>query len=70
MVYLLDRDDRVGDIMRCFELSAGKEIWNFSYKAPGSVTYPNATLRSGFYPPHTLVKVRQNQHLIELDRLR
>lgn len=37
---------------------------------PGSVTYPNATLRSGFYPPRTLVKVRQAQQLIELDRLR
>lgn len=37
---------------------------------PGSVTYPNATLRAGFYPPGTLVKVRQQQRSIELDRLR
>jgi UDP-N-acetylglucosamine diphosphorylase / glucose-1-phosphate thymidylyltransferase / UDP-N-acetylgalactosamine diphosphorylase / glucosamine-1-phosphate N-acetyltransferase / galactosamine-1-phosphate N-acetyltransferase len=37
---------------------------------PGSVTYPNATLRSGYYPPRTLVKVRQQQQLVELDRLR
>jgi UDP-N-acetylglucosamine diphosphorylase / glucose-1-phosphate thymidylyltransferase / UDP-N-acetylgalactosamine diphosphorylase / glucosamine-1-phosphate N-acetyltransferase / galactosamine-1-phosphate N-acetyltransferase len=37
---------------------------------PGSVTYPNATLRSGYYPPRTLVKVRQQQQLLELDRLR
>ncbi len=36
----------------------------------GCVTYPNATLRSGFYPPRTLVKVRQQQHLVSLDRLR
>ncbi len=38
--------------------------------APGCVTYPNATLRSGFYPAGTLVKVRQSQHLVEMSRLR
>ncbi len=37
---------------------------------PGSITYPNASLRSGVYPPRTMVKVRQQQQLIELDRLR
>jgi len=37
---------------------------------PGSVTYPNATLRGGFYPPNTLVKVRQSQRQVQLDRLR
>lgn len=37
---------------------------------PGSVTYPNATLRSGFYPPGTLVKVRQHQQTVEMDRIR
>jgi len=37
---------------------------------PGSVTYPNATLRSGHYPARTLVKVRQHQTTVELDRLR
>lgn len=31
----------------------------------GSITYPNATLRSGFYPAGTLVKVRQQQQIIE-----
>jgi len=35
----------------------------------GCVTYPNATLRSGFYPPGTLVKVRQTQQIIEMSRL-
>jgi bifunctional N-acetylglucosamine-1-phosphate-uridyltransferase/glucosamine-1-phosphate-acetyltransferase GlmU-like protein len=35
----------------------------------GCVTYPNASLRSGFYPPRTLVKVRQAQQLLELNRL-
>jgi NDP-sugar pyrophosphorylase family protein len=37
---------------------------------PESVTYPNATLRSGVYPAQTLVKVRQQQQVIELARLR
>ncbi|MCP4902938.1 MAG: hypothetical protein GY906_38740 [bacterium] len=36
---------------------------------PESITYPNATLRGGLYPPRTIVKVRQQQTLIELDRL-
>ncbi|PWB76720.1 MAG: hypothetical protein C3F15_04595 [Holophagae bacterium] len=37
---------------------------------PGSITYPNATLRGGFYPAGTLVKVRQSQQLVEISRLR
>ena len=37
---------------------------------PGSVTYPNASLRGGYYPPGTLVKVRQDQRMVEMDRLR
>ena len=37
---------------------------------PGCVTYPNASLRSGYYPPRTLVKVRQHQDTVKLDRLR
>ncbi len=41
-VYLLDRDDEVGDNLRCFELSSGKELWNFSYKAPGAVMFPGS----------------------------
>ena len=35
-VYLLDRDDKTGDIMRCFDFSTGKELWRFSYNAAGS----------------------------------
>ncbi|MGC8916662.1 MAG: glucose-1-phosphate thymidylyltransferase [Thermoanaerobaculum sp.] len=31
---------------------------------PGCITYPNATLRAGFYPPRTVVKVRQVQQLV------
>lgn len=41
-VYLLDRDDKVGDNLRCFDLSTGKELWNFSYSAPGSVMFPGS----------------------------
>ena len=41
-VYLLDRDDKVGDKLRCFEFSSGKELWSFSYEAPGSVMFPGS----------------------------
>jgi len=41
-VYLLDRDDQVGDIMRCFDLSNGEELWSFGYDAPGSVRFPGS----------------------------
>jgi outer membrane protein assembly factor BamB len=41
-VYLLDRDDKTGDIMRCFDFSDGKELWKFSYDAPGSVMFPGS----------------------------
>jgi outer membrane protein assembly factor BamB len=40
--YLLDRDDEVGDNLRCFDLSTGKELWNFNYEAPGSVMFPGS----------------------------
>lgn len=41
-VYLLDRDDQIGDIMRCFDLSTGEELWRFGYDAPGSVRFPGS----------------------------
>jgi outer membrane protein assembly factor BamB len=41
-VYLLDRDDKVGDNLRCFDLSSGKELWNFAYDSPGSVMFPGS----------------------------
>jgi outer membrane protein assembly factor BamB len=41
-VYLLDRDDEVGDNLRCFDLSNGKEVWNFAYDAPGRVSFPGS----------------------------
>lgn len=36
---------------------------------PGCVTYPGVCLRSGFYPAGTLVKLRQTQQQIVLNRL-
>ncbi len=36
---------------------------------PGCVTYTNVSLRSGFYPGGTLVKLRQAQEQIALERL-
>jgi outer membrane protein assembly factor BamB len=41
-VYLLDRDDLIGDMLKCFDLSTGKELWNFAYNAPGSVMFPGS----------------------------
>ncbi len=41
-VYLLDRNGEAGDIMRCFDLTDGKELWQFSYDAPGSVMFPGS----------------------------
>jgi outer membrane protein assembly factor BamB len=41
-VYLLDRDDKVGDNLRCFDLSNGKELWNFAYGAPGNFDHPGS----------------------------
>jgi outer membrane protein assembly factor BamB len=41
-VYLLDRDDKVGDKLRCFDLNTGEELWKFEYDAPGSVMFPGS----------------------------
>jgi len=41
-VYLLDRDDEVGDIMRCFNLQTGEELWKFSYNSPGTLPFPGS----------------------------
>lgn len=41
-VYLLDRDDKIGDKLRCFDLNSGKELWSFAYDAPGSVQFPGS----------------------------
>nr|WP_321356243.1 PQQ-binding-like beta-propeller repeat protein [uncultured Draconibacterium sp.] len=41
-VYLLDRDDKTGDIMRCFDLSTGDELWKFEYESAGEVMFPGS----------------------------
>jgi outer membrane protein assembly factor BamB len=41
-VYLLDRDDQVGDKLGCFDLNSGEELWRFEYDAPGSVMFPGS----------------------------
>jgi outer membrane protein assembly factor BamB len=41
-VYLLDRDDTVGDNLKCFDLANGKELWNFAYNAPGKFDHPGS----------------------------
>jgi outer membrane protein assembly factor BamB len=41
-VYLLDRDDKVGDTLRCLDFASGKELWSFAYAAPGSVMFPGS----------------------------
>ena len=41
-VYLLDRDDKVGDILRVYDLATGKELWTFAYEAPGSFEFPGS----------------------------
>ncbi len=38
-VYLLDRVDRQKDVLRCLALETGKEDWNFSYEAPGTIDH-------------------------------
>jgi outer membrane protein assembly factor BamB len=38
-VYLLDRDEKVGDTLRVLDLASGKELWTFAYAAPGSFMF-------------------------------
>ena len=38
--YLLDRDDKYGDYMRCFDMKTGEELWKFGYEAPGQLNSP------------------------------
>ena len=39
-VYLLDRNEEVGDALRCFDLANGNELWKYAYDAPGSAMFP------------------------------
>lgn len=38
-VYILDRIGETQDNLRCFDLETGKELWNYAYDAPGSVSH-------------------------------
>ena len=38
-VYLLDRDEKVGDKLRVLDLASGKELWSFAYEAPGGFMF-------------------------------
>jgi outer membrane protein assembly factor BamB len=38
-VYLLDRDEKVGDTLRVLDLASGKELWTFAYDAPGTFMF-------------------------------
>jgi outer membrane protein assembly factor BamB len=41
-VYLLDRDEKVGDTLRVFDFASGKELWTFAYAAPGTFMFPGS----------------------------
>jgi outer membrane protein assembly factor BamB len=38
-VYVLDRDEKVGDTLRVIDLASGKQLWTFAYEAPGSFMF-------------------------------
>lgn len=38
-VYVLDREGEARDILRCYALDSGKELWNYAYDAPGNVSH-------------------------------
>ncbi|MFN8256221.1 MAG: PQQ-binding-like beta-propeller repeat protein [Bacteroidales bacterium] len=41
-IYLFDRMDSIGDIMRCFDLPTGKELWNFATTSPADFPFPGS----------------------------
>ncbi|MFH0842523.1 MAG: PQQ-binding-like beta-propeller repeat protein [Bacteroidota bacterium] len=41
-VYLLDRENNASEKMRCFDLASGKELWSYSYDAPGETPFPGS----------------------------
>ena len=41
-MYLLDRDDTVGDVLRVYDFATGKELWTFAYDAPGRFEFPGS----------------------------
>ncbi|NQU75100.1 MAG: PQQ-like beta-propeller repeat protein [Planctomycetes bacterium] len=45
-VYVLDRQAGKADVLRCFDLADGRELWQFSYSAPGIVDRDHPGSRS------------------------
>jgi outer membrane protein assembly factor BamB len=43
-VYVLDRDEKVGDTLRVFELASGKELWTYAYEAAGSFMFAGSRM--------------------------
>jgi len=41
-VYLLDRDEKVGDTLRVFDFATGKDLWSFAYDSPGGFMFPGS----------------------------
>jgi outer membrane protein assembly factor BamB len=41
-VFLLDRAGEQQDVLRCLDLSSGKELWSVAYDAPGELQYPGS----------------------------
>jgi len=41
-VYLLDRIPSRQDVLRCFDLNTGKELWHYAYDAPGKTSHPGS----------------------------
>ena len=38
-VYVLDRQVRKRDVVRCFDLATGREEWTYAYDCPGSISH-------------------------------
>jgi outer membrane protein assembly factor BamB len=38
-VYLLDRDERVGDTLRVLDFATGRKLWSYGYDAPGKFMF-------------------------------
>jgi outer membrane protein assembly factor BamB len=57
-VYLLDRDEKVGDTLRVLDLASGKELWTFAYDAAGGFigahTQPPVLHDGHFYSHYTI----------------
>ena len=68
-VYLLDRDDKVGDKLRCLDFATGKELWSFAYDAPGRFDHPGSRTHADcgwrqrlYLRPARRPALRQHEH--------